>query len=224
VANTTIPARNTLYIKPRTRLRTGTLLLTLAGTVVAANWACTGPVPLSRAIWPRHDREFRTMLATHPESPATSWYTWRARDKGVTVARARQDDAELSTTRNPFSAKHEPESVSRGAVIYRAYCQRCHGQDGRADGDDLLPGHAPRDQHAFPQRFAATLHGGAPRSWFRKINEGFGDTVNYPDGPSSAMPAFGDKLAREQIWLVITYLQSLDAYHEDPPNDMPTHS
>jgi len=75
-----------------------------------------------------------------------------------------------------------------------------------------LPEAPTKDFHAFGKRFAVTLHKGAPRSWFRKINEGYGDTVTYPDGAGPAMPAFGQKLAREQIWLVITYLQSLDVY------------
>ncbi len=66
----------------------------------------------------------------------------------------------------------------------------------------------------FGKRFAVTLHGGAPRAWFKKISEGFGAPVTYPTGPGTAMPAFKDVLAREQIWLVITYLQSLDAYAE----------
>ena len=109
-------------------------------------------------------------------------------------------------------------------MIYRAYCQRCHGPEARGDGLDLVPGHAPRDMHAFPQRFAVTLHKGAPRTWFRKIDEGFGDDVTYPDGTSRAMPPFGDTLAREQIWLVITYLQSLDAYHPPDPGESSTQS
>jgi mono/diheme cytochrome c family protein len=57
--------------------------------------------------------------------------------------------------------------------------------------------------HRFGVRFAVTLHGGAPRKWFDRISNG---VVGPP-----AMPAFKDTLAREQIWLTVTYLQSLDA-------------
>ncbi|MCB9849414.1 MAG: c-type cytochrome [Phycisphaerales bacterium] len=199
-------------------------ILAISGLTVTLPWACAGPIPLSRAIWPQHDQEFRDLLATHPASPKESWYAWQAKQHDITVAQAAEDDAALSTTRNPFNAKRDPDAVSRGAIIYRAYCQRCHGEDARGDGGDLLADHKPRDMHAFAQRFAATLHGGAPRAWFRKINEGFGDTVAYADGPSTAMPAFGDKLAREQIWLAITYLQSLDVYQQDAPADTPSTS
>jgi mono/diheme cytochrome c family protein len=34
--------------------------------------------------------------------------------------------------------------------------------------------------------------------------------VRNPDGTANVMPAFEGVLAREQIWLAITYLQSLD--------------
>lgn len=76
-----------------------------------------------------------------------------------------------------------------------------------------MPADLPKmDFHSFGKRFAATLHRGAPRSWFKKINGGFTSKVVNADGSSNAMPAFGEVLAREQIWLAITYLQSLDAY------------
>lgn len=180
------------------------------GPFVAA--ACSGPVALSRAIQPQHDREYREMLAADPASPKHSWYVYKAQEEGITVDEARARDQALSTTRNPFKASRDPAAVSRGAVIFRALCQRCHGADARGDGGDLIAERHPVDHHAFGQRFAATIHGGAPRAWFRKINEGAGDVVAYPDGPTTAMPPFGDTLAREQIWLVVTYLQSLDLH------------
>jgi len=208
-----------------TRERTARIGVIAAIVVAGSGFgACSGPVPLSRAIWPLHDQEFRRLLAMYPVSPRQAWYAWNAQQHDITIGEAQRRDQALSTARNPFDANREPEAVSRGAVTYRAYCQRCHGQDARGDGSDLLPGHVPRDMHAFPQRFAVTLHKGAPRTWFRKINAGFGDVVNYPDGPSSAMPAFGDTLAREQIWLVITYLQSLDVYHQPAPAPLTTPS
>jgi len=186
--------------------------------------ACAGPIPLSQAIWPQHDKEYRQMLAADPQNPQAAWYAWTAAHEGISVDEARARDQELSTTHNPYRANRDGAAVSRGAVIYRAMCQRCHGADARGDGGDLLPGHAPRDMHAFGSRFAATIHGGAPRAWFRKINAGFGDVVQYPDGSSTAMPAFGDTLARAQIWQVITYLQSLDMYRKTPPasNNQPS--
>ena len=81
-------------------------------------------------------------------------------------------------------------------------CTRCHGEDVRGNGPDMLSDHPTKDFHAFGKRFAVTLHGGAPRSWFRKIVEGHGPEVEYPAGRSRVMPAFGDTLSREQIWLV----------------------
>lgn len=186
--------------------------LLVIGVAIVFQGSCSGPVPLAQAIWPQHDQEFRTLLAADPEDPGAAWIAWQARRQGISVEQARANDAAISSRRNPFRAKDDPAAVSRGAVLYRAYCQRCHGESARGDGPDHLPDHRPRDLRGLGQRFAVTLHGGAPRTWFRKISEGYGETAPYPDGPTTAMPAFGDKLAREQIWLVITYLQSLDVY------------
>jgi mono/diheme cytochrome c family protein len=188
------------------------LLLTLAVMT-----GCSGPVPLHRAIWPRHERELGQMRGCLAATPREAWYALQAERETRSVEQVRQDDEALATTRNPFDARSDAEAVSRGAVIFREYCARCHGTDARGGGPHLLATHPAKDFHAFGKRFAVTLHGGAPRSWFRKISEGCGDEVQYPDGLNRAMPAFGDQLAREQIWLAVTYLQSLDVYVKPPP-------
>ena len=48
-----------------------------------------------------------------------------------------------------------------------------------------------------------------------EIPSGAASLPAVTDERTTAMPPFGDKLAREQIWLVITYLQSLDVYTQD---------
>jgi mono/diheme cytochrome c family protein len=173
---------------------------------------CSGPQPLSTAIRPADDQAYQAVLGVYPNSPRRAFYRMKADETGRPVDEVTRRDAELSTTKNPFDANSDPVAVSRGAVVYKAHCMRCHGPDVRGDGPDLLPTHRSKDFHSFGKRFAATLHKGAPRTWFKKINEGYGDVVPYPDGTGPAMPAFGDTLAREQIWLAITYLQSLDVY------------
>jgi mono/diheme cytochrome c family protein len=96
--------------------------------------------------------------------------------------------------------------------MYKIHCARCHGVNADGEGPSALPDHQATSFKTFGKRFASTLHGGAPRKWFRVISEGSGEDVDYPDGRTSAMPPFGNKLTREQIWLVITYLQSLDMH------------
>lgn len=146
-----------------------------------------------------------------PAHPGRAYLLWRARQDGISADDAARRDAAIGAARNPFDARRDRQAVSRGAVVYAAHCARCHGDNADGRGPDVLPEHACRDFHAFGQRLAVTLHGGAPRSWFRKISAGSGELVNYPDGPSTAMPAFGGTLSREQIWLTVTYLQSIDA-------------
>jgi len=137
---------------------------------------------------------------------------WMAEERRQDVATLEERDRALSATRNPFDAHTDYDAVGRGAVLYKFHCARCHGDDARGRGPSALPDHPANDFHSFANRFASTIHRGAPRRWFKSISEGYGDTLDYPDGPSPAMPAFGDKLTREQIWLLITYLQSLDVY------------
>jgi len=181
----------------------------LAGLVLSG---CAGPPALNRAILPGHREAYAAALAREPASPKRAYLAWRAAEGSGTLENALRRDAAVSAQQNPFDANRDREAVSLGAVIYAHHCQRCHGErvDGR--GPDVLPTAPCKDFHAFDKRLAVTLHRGAPRAWFAKIRDGHGPVVDYPDGPTTAMPAFGATLANEQIWLAITYLQSLDMY------------
>jgi len=181
------------------------------GAAVAAI-SCAGPQPLRLAIRPTDEQGYVKNLDAFNGDAVTAFAHWMASERGSTPAALLHDDKELSTTSNPFDAHADPVAVSRGAVVYKVHCARCHGEDARGKGPSTLPGHPAPDFQSFGNRFAATLHRGAPHKWFRVIRDGSGDVVDYPDGPSTAMPAFRDKLAREQIWLAITYLQSLDMH------------
>ncbi len=192
-----------------------------ASAIVAAGavWfaGCAGPPALSRAIRPVDRDAYARALSADPANPKDAFLRWRAAERGITPDEAARRDAAQSMTSNPFNANRDREAVSMGAVIFATHCARCHGENVDGRGQDVLPGHPCKDFHSFDHRFAATLHGGAPRSWYQKIRDGHGDVVHYPTGPSTAMPPFGQTLSREQIWLAITYLQSLDMYV--PPAD-----
>ena len=175
---------------------------------------CSGPIALDRAIKAQHREELAAITALAPGDARTAWFMWKAQERGLSLDDIRAIDESLPATKNPFDAHRDFDAVSRGALIFEANCARCHGMDVRGNGPDMLPEHPCKDFHAFGKRFAATLHGGAPRSWFKKITNGHGPEVEYPTGRSRAMPPFKNTLAREQIWLAITYLQSLDIYAE----------
>ncbi len=178
-------------------------LITLVG--------CSGPQPLTMAIDPADEQAYVAALNASNGDARAGFAAWMASERGGADAVLEADGA-LSETRNPFDAHADAQAVSRGAVLYKLHCARCHGDDARGRGPSTLADFPATNHHSFGKRFAATLHRGAPRKWFRVIRDGSGDRVEYPDEPSTAMPPFGDKLAREQIWLVITYLQSLDMH------------
>jgi len=186
---------------------------------VAALWAllvltgsCAGPQPLPVAINPRDEDTYVSRLNASNADARTAFAAWMAAERGSTAEEVLRTDSRLSQTRNPFDAHQDPQAVSRGAVIYKMHCARCHGDDARGQGPSTLADYPATDFKSFGKRLGATLHRGAPRKWFRVIRDGSGDLVAYPDGRMTAMPPFGDNLTHEQIWLVITYLQSLDVH------------
>jgi len=192
----------------------GLCLMTVAA-LAGGITSCAGPQPLHVAIRPQDEAEYLSFANDADLDGRIAFARWMAGERGTTAQAVLDADRQLSETKNPFDAYHDPQAVSRGAVIFKVHCVRCHGADARGHGPATLADHPAGDFKSFGKRFAATLHRGAPRKWFRVIRDGTGDVVQYPDGPSPAMPPFGDTLAREQIWLVITYLQSLDAYAGD---------
>lgn len=171
---------------------------------------CAGPPALDRAIIRGHTAEYEEAMRADSTNAGRAYLLWRARRDGISADEAAKRDAAIDAARNPFDARRDRQAVSRGAVIYAAHCARCHGVNADGRGPDVLPEFPCKDFHSLGQRLAVTLHGGAPRAWFQRISDGSGAVVNYPDGPSTAMPAFGSTLSREQIWLAVTYLQSLD--------------
>jgi len=191
------------------QLSTLTRVLRLASASFAVTFtllACSGPQPLNVAIREQDEQTYRRLLSEHEQSPRAAWFAWKAQHDSITVTEATTRDALLSTTANPFDARRDPQAVSLGAVLYKAHCMDCHGEQVDGRGPAMSQPAPELDFHRFSKRFAVTVHHGAPRAWFGKIAEGAPAAKGNP-----AMPAFKDVLAREQIWLAVTYLQSLNA-------------
>lgn len=180
--------------------------------LVLASGSCAGPQSLSVAIIPRDEADYLAFVNDADLDDRLAFANWMSKERGISPEEVLRLDAQISNTRNPFDAYRDRQAVSRGAVIYTIHCLRCHGHDARGHGPATLEGYPANDFKSFGSRFAATLHRGAPRKWFRAIRDGAGDIVDYPDGKTTAMPPFNDKLANEQIWQVISYLQSLDIH------------
>jgi mono/diheme cytochrome c family protein len=187
------------------------IFLLSAGAAVGLFGSCRGPAALDAAIRPADEAAYFALASHADPSLREAFYQHQAESKGMTVEQARRADAAVSATRNPFHAGRDAAAVSRGAVIYRNQCARCHGFAAEGIGPDLPIYRPAMDFRRFGRRFSVTLHGGAPKKWFKVIADGV--TVPAEDNESGMpleMPAFGDVLAREQIWLVVTYLQSAD--------------
>lgn len=185
------------------------VVLVLLASVLGS---CAGPQPLSVAIIPRDETEYLAFANDANLNGRQAFANWMSRERGKSPEEILRLDSQISDTRNPFDAYDDVQAVSRGAVIYTIHCLRCHGEDARGHGPATLEGYPANDFKSLGSRFAATLHRGAPRKWFRVIRDGSGDVVRYPDQETTAMPPFEDQLAKEQIWQVITYLQSLDMH------------
>lgn len=186
--------------------------VTLLGAVACAFWGCAGPQPLDVAIREEHLDRYVFALNESNGDAKLAFARLKALDSGRTLSEMTAMQETVGSTSNPFDAYDDPDAVSRGAVMYKIHCARCHGDDARGNGPSTLDGYPANDFKSPMARIAATLHRGAPRKWFRVISEGAGDWVAYPDKPSKAMPSFEGELSREQIWLIITYLQSLDMH------------
>ncbi len=101
--------------------------------------------------------------------------------------------ARATERRNPLTGT--PEVLAAGETIYRQHCASCHGATGRGDGPAAatLPG--------LPADFTI------PHFATHTDAEVFGWIQNGK--PSTAMPAFGDRLSEEQIWQVVTYIRKI---------------
>ena len=89
--------------------------------------------------------------------------------------------------RNPYEGN--ASAVATGAKLFVAYnCVDCHGADGSgAMGPSLADGR--------------WHFGGAPLEVFESIYQG------RPEG----MPAWGSLISPDQIWMLVTYVRSLEA-------------
>ena len=106
-------------------------------------------------------------------------------------------DANLLRTSNPFG--DDLAAAVEGRNLFRFYnCEGCHG--GRAGGG---MGPSLRD--------ATWLYGGGDQEIYNSIAH----------GRSLGMPAWGTKIPPAQIWLLVSYIQSLNTSVEPlapPPN------
>jgi mono/diheme cytochrome c family protein len=95
-----------------------------------------------------------------------------------------------------------PEEIAQGQALFAENCVACHGEAGDGSG---LPGAANFTDEAF-------VSGKAPQAFFASITDGIA---------GSAMPAWGDKFAEDQIWALVDFVGTF-AYEYGGPVAEPT--
>ncbi len=133
-----------------------------------------------------------------------AWFEARAKQLAITAEAAKTRDAAFSASEPP-----DPDMLGhfvreQGAAIWAEQCSRCHGIDGEPP-----PGQQPpaKKWGTMGTTMGFFFGGDKMRAGiFRIITEG---GKQHEDGTASAMPAWGETLAREQIWALVYHIESL---------------
>lgn len=166
-----------------------------------------GPVALQSALKPG-ELEVYSRYLVEEDSPRTAYLRWRADETGRPAEEVLAADEALSETGNPLAAPPDAWSLARGALFYKMHCLSCHGENADGHGPSMPETLSTMDFHGWGKRFSLTYFGSTPGKWFGSVRDGKKSRYLDAKGEPYAMPAFGESLAREQIWLALTYLMS----------------
>ncbi len=132
--------------------------------------------------------------------PGESWYAFRAAELGLTADQAALRDEEITDEGPPTDRFWDDQLAIEVASIFRGLCNECHGGRRRIeDAPNIPPPEMGWGQTEGPfydrilshrQAFRSIFYGGRPKG-----------------GKRSKMPAWGNKLSREQIWGLIYYVE-----------------
>ena len=102
--------------------------------------------------------------------------------------------ATAKTEKNPLTVNDAV--VAAGKKLFLQKCQRCHGPEGKGDGQDADTDHIEHMDLTNPKNAAANPDGVV----FYKIWHGRSEP---------RMPPFEDQLTKDQAWAIVAYTQSL---------------
>ena len=101
---------------------------------------------------------------------------------------------EAETTKNPLTV--DAKVLAAGKAVFKEKCQKCHGPAGKGDGPDADPDAQEDMDLTNPKRAARNTYGVV----FFKVWNG---------RKKPKMPAQKEDLTKEQVWSVVSYVQSL---------------
>lgn len=91
-----------------------------------------------------------------------------------------------------------PDAATRGKAVFAANCARCHGPEGKGDG--------PASDHAADLTDDLRAELNPEGVLFYKVWNGHAVQLRVQ---VDDMPAFKDRLSRDQVWAVVEYLKVL---------------
>ena len=102
--------------------------------------------------------------------------------------------ANAADEKNPFAG--DPKALETGKTLFKKHCERCHGPGGKGDGPDADPD-VQEDMDLTVAKRAARNPDGVVffKAW------------NGRSKPK--MPAVKDDLTKEQLWQIVSYVQTL---------------
>ena len=103
-------------------------------------------------------------------------------------------NAEAAKVKNPAAAS--PESVASGKRIYQRLCTKCHGPEGKGDGE-AATGAQPSDLTA-----PALQYGSSDGEMFSVLRH----------GTSRDMESYAERISEADTWNVINYVKSLKKF------------
>ena len=98
--------------------------------------------------------------------------------------------------KNPFAG--DPKAIQAGKTLFAKHCERCHGPSGKGDGKDADPDNQ-QDMDLTVARRAARNPDGVVfyKAWNGRAKP--------------KMPAVKDDMTKEQLWQIVSYVQTLRA-------------
>lgn len=90
------------------------------------------------------------------------------------------------------------DAAAQGRAIYTAHCARCHGPEGKGNGADSDHAADLTDEYRSSINTEGVL--------FYKVWNGHAVQLRTQ---IDDMPAFSERLSRDQVWTVVEYLKAL---------------
>ena len=137
----------------------------------------------------------------HNDAPPTTgdrWFAARASALGTTIKEARRRDQELPDEGTSVpDLVWDPMLINEVGRLWKHQCALCHGAQGTP----------PKELSPRPKRWSGI---GPDMGFFfggDRMRMAIFKRIKNSKGKS--MPAFGHTLSREQIWGLVTYIESL---------------